>query len=212
MRSGVAVNMLLLMMLAKAAVADGAAGTRPEPIGNPGTWVTTLDYPMIALQHEMEGVVSITMRVSAEGKVVGCVVTQSSGYEVLDGTTCTLMKLRAEYSPARDKLGKAVPSDVSQRIRWQQPQDADSASHPMTLPAPNPHSIIVQYDVDASGVVVDCEVPWSVGLPPGMDPCAAPAAIKMPPFRNVAGHLVPKRVIIRNSVSVEDIPPSAAKP
>ena len=100
------------------ASAGSAAATKPVPAGNPQSWTTDSDYPADALRASMKGVTGFTLQVGADGRVTGCTVTASSGWELLDSTSCRLLSRRARFRPARDAEGAAVASTYESRIRW----------------------------------------------------------------------------------------------
>lgn len=97
------------------------AGARARSVGNPGSWVTSSDYPADALRGGMEGVVAFTLQIGSDGRANGCTVTAPSGWELLDSTTCDLMMRRARFRPARDAEGREMASTFSSRIRWEIP-------------------------------------------------------------------------------------------
>jgi len=86
-------------------------------------WITTDDYPSAALRQNMQGVVVVSAMIGADGKVRSCVVTQSSGSQLLDDTTCRLYIRRAHFTPARDADGNPIASQRSDRFRWQIPNE-----------------------------------------------------------------------------------------
>jgi len=86
-------------------------------------WITTDDYPSAALRQNMQGVVAVSAMIGADGKVRSCVVTQSSGSQLLDDTTCRLYTRRAHFTPARDADGNPIASQRSDRFRWQIPNE-----------------------------------------------------------------------------------------
>lgn len=94
-----------------------------SPRGNPGTWVTTDDYPSRALREEREGVTAIAFDIGTDGKVSNCRVTASSGSPDLDDATCKNFVRRARYKPAMNDAGQPMASSGSQRVRWQMPKD-----------------------------------------------------------------------------------------
>lgn len=94
-----------------------------QPRGNPGSWVTTEDYPSRALREEREGVTGIAFDINVEGRVENCRVTSSSGSPELDDATCKNFVRRARYRPAQDDAGNPLRSSGNQRVRWQMPKD-----------------------------------------------------------------------------------------
>jgi protein TonB len=84
-------------------------------------WITTEDYPTAALRENVQGTVAILATIGADGKVRSCLVTQSSGNQLLDDTTCRLYTRRAHFTPARDADGNPTSAQRSDRFRWQIP-------------------------------------------------------------------------------------------
>ncbi|MES2444624.1 MAG: energy transducer TonB [Pseudomonadota bacterium] len=87
-----------------------------------GPWVRNSDYPREALRNNQEGNVEFTLTVDAEGCVTTCVVTRSSGYPILDETTCALLRRRARFNPAEDKDGHRIAATWQSVFHWQLPQ------------------------------------------------------------------------------------------
>ena len=56
--------------------------------------------------------------VGIDGRVSGCTVTRSSGYALLDTTTCRLIEKRFRYHPARDAQGQPVAETISLFYQW----------------------------------------------------------------------------------------------
>ncbi|WP_420139758.1 energy transducer TonB [Sphingomonas sp.] len=86
-------------------------------------WITTQDYPSAALRQGISGTVVIAATIGADGKVQSCEVTQSSGSQMLDDTTCRLYARRAHFTPALDADGNAVTARRVDRFRWQIPNE-----------------------------------------------------------------------------------------
>lgn len=112
---------------------------RPEPVATPppppppppparpaqraklrlNTAPTEADYPSSSLRNEEEGVTTVRVDVSPEGRVTSCSVTKSSGHPALDNETCKLMQRRARFTPATDTSGAKVADTIVQAVRWQ---------------------------------------------------------------------------------------------
>jgi protein TonB len=92
-----------------------------KPRGNPGNWANTNDYPSRALQQEREGTTGFRVTIGADGRVIDCTVTQSSGHDDLDAATCTNVKRRARFEAAV-RNGEKVQGSYSNRVRWQIPK------------------------------------------------------------------------------------------
>jgi TonB family protein len=84
---------------------------------------STNDYPVEAIRREEQGTVAFRLMINRRGAVSDCIVTSSSGSDVLDRATCDLIEERARYEPARDGEGKRVPAEDSGRIRWVLPEE-----------------------------------------------------------------------------------------
>lgn len=91
---------------------------RAKPIGSPGTWVTSADYPPESRAAGESGQVTVKIEIDATGKVSGCTVATSSGFPRLDQKTCELVTLRGKYEPALSPKGKAIPSTSMMRFGW----------------------------------------------------------------------------------------------
>ena len=95
------------------------ANRGPSPlVGSMGGIISDDDYPALALDRNEQGTTAITLGVDRSGRVAGCTVTNSSGSELLDRTTCALARRRARFIPARDVNGDPVPAKYSTRITW----------------------------------------------------------------------------------------------
>jgi protein TonB len=145
-RKGKVRGMSALILLASALLATEAAealqpAEAPADQGpvrmkfteNPGTWVAEDDYPLIAIETGMTGVTKFVLDIGTNGEVTKCTVTSSSGHELLDVTTCAILKARARFLPARDAKGNAIPDTFSSGFRWVLPDDPLPASRDTPL-------------------------------------------------------------------------------
>ena len=109
---------MLLALFAQVALAQNPlAVTHPKPI--PLRIIHADDYPFQARRHGWEGTVVADLTISARGTVDKCDVVKSSGYKLLDDTTCSILVKRARFHPARDKDGNAVADVVrTPEIGW----------------------------------------------------------------------------------------------
>jgi periplasmic protein TonB len=94
-----------------------------KPRGDPGSWLSSDDYPSSAQRDQAQGVTGFKLEVDASGKVTNCEVTSSSGNTELDAQTCKLLPRRARFSPAKDASGNGMASTYVGRTRWQLPKD-----------------------------------------------------------------------------------------
>jgi TonB family protein len=90
-----------------------------RPANNPGSWVTTNDYPSRALAQERQGATSFRVSVNAQGAVTACEITQSSGHADLDAATCSAVQKRARFDPAPDDAGDR---SYRNRVQWRLPR------------------------------------------------------------------------------------------
>jgi TonB family protein len=96
-------------------------GTRAKtdpPTGNLASLISEADYPGAALRNEEQGKVGVRLAVDTMGRVSSCTVVEPSGSASLDSATCTLLKVRARFIPARDAKGTPVTDTFVQRINW----------------------------------------------------------------------------------------------
>ena len=195
---GIAVAGLVCFFAAGTPLA--AEPTGAQPLGNPGEWVTTPDYPQEALRDDLQGVVAFVLTIDTLGRVERCTVTQSSGADILDNAACNLITLRARFAPARDRRGRPMVGSYSSRVRWILPQN-----YPQPVPAELEHVFIVEVDGSLSG----CEMIRSNGVPPeklaaAKTPCEQ--HITTTPFLNEAGVPVRRRVRVYARTRIEPLP------
>ena len=91
------------------------------PVGSPGKWATTSDYPAAALREEREGVARFRVTVGADGRVRNCEVTASSGFPALDRAACTNVAKRARFRPATDASGAEIGGSYTSAVKWEIP-------------------------------------------------------------------------------------------
>lgn len=95
-----------------------AAKARPKPLGNPGNWATTNDYPRDSFRKGETGTVTFLAVIGPDGIPTQCKVAKSSGVSSLDTTTCQLIMRRARFTPAEDANGKPITGYYVTRVRW----------------------------------------------------------------------------------------------
>lgn len=118
LQSGIAI----VLALAVAQGDDAATETGMAPATNPGSWVTSADYPASALREEREGTTGFRLTIGADGLPAACDIIAPSGHGDLDAVTCQLIMQRARFTPGRNARGEAVGGTYSNRIRWQIPE------------------------------------------------------------------------------------------
>ncbi|MGN6818287.1 MAG: energy transducer TonB, partial [Sphingomonas sp.] len=73
------------------------------------------DIPESAWESGVEGTVAVRYFVNVDGSVSGCQVTRSSGYALLDNTTCRLIEQRFRYRPSLDEDGTPIRSIIVEK-------------------------------------------------------------------------------------------------
>jgi len=195
---------LCLCLAAWGGVAGATQSKQPAgatPLGNPGDWVTTSDYPAAALRNSDQGMVVFRLKIDPQGKVAQCVIDQSSGTEELDTATCNLIVARARFSPATDARGRPVEGLYTNRVRWVLPKE---------VPQPYDFAIEWTYIVEADGSMGKCKFEKGEGLPPEtlakmQSHCNSTNATTTP-YVDQSGHPVRKLVRVRNSMQIEAAP------
>lgn len=160
--------MLTMAMMLALQDAPPSSGAQPvTPRGAPSSWVSNQDYPMALMRAHATGVAGFTLEVDAAGRVSNCRITATSGWPTLDLLTCSLMRRRARFNPARDASGAGIPSIWSSRFNWGLPdEDAVYGSW----------ARVVRFVIDADGEVRSCTV-TAFGTQPRRraDPCRTDA-------------------------------------
>jgi protein TonB len=191
--------------IAVAGPAGAATPQPPHPLGNPGNWANSEDYPPGPLRRAEEGVTGFTLTIRPDGTVSGCEITKSSGSDDLDQTTCTLITERARFEAATDDHGRKVAGTWSSSIRWQIPEGD---------PLPQPIDVVISMLVDKNGKATDCRIERAVGqVPEGtiVGPTVdCPISTASAPYRDEKGNPVARRV--RITTKVEVLPVTAPAP
>ena len=91
--------------------------------GNLSALFSNDDYPQAAIRSEEQGTTAVRLSIGADGRVSDCSVTSSSGSSSLDSATCSILRRRARFTPAKDQAGNPISDSVSQRIKWVLPED-----------------------------------------------------------------------------------------
>ena len=93
-----------------------------RPRNSPLGWLSTDDYPAIALRAEAEGVAAYRLIVGTNGKVSACELTRSTGNAQLDAATCRFIERRARFDPATDESGAKVVGSFTGTVKWEIPE------------------------------------------------------------------------------------------
>lgn len=95
---------------------EGDGGSDPEWVGGK---IKSSDYPEAARAAGAQGTTSVTIAVTAQGRVSGCRIVHSSRNRDLDAATCDLVMRRFRFRPARDSAGHAVSGEVDYDQEWE---------------------------------------------------------------------------------------------
>lgn len=88
---------------------------------DPGSWFSPSNYPIEAIKKGIEGSVTFDADIDPSGKATVCRVVVSSGYQILDQATCTIVLSQGRFIPATGPEGKPVAGHYSNRTIWRLP-------------------------------------------------------------------------------------------
>ena len=126
MKALFAIAMLVTALPTQGALAEDVSNPRktvslfaePRAI-HPENWVTTPDRERSGSSGE--GVAYFQLTVSPDGDIEQCRILESSGFDILDRLTCSLISQRGHFRPALDQAGQPVASIWINRVRWARP-------------------------------------------------------------------------------------------
>jgi hypothetical protein len=95
-----------------------ALSRHATPIGDPGNWITTSDFPTSAEAEGHNGLVHLRLDIDGGGKIMGCHIQSKTSPDDFANTSCKLITRRAKFQPALDAAGKPVPSYYVNVVRW----------------------------------------------------------------------------------------------
>jgi TonB family protein len=116
--------MIILALALALQDASLSIATKPEPTGQPQSWITDDDYPSRALAQDESGPVGFALVIDPNGKVTNCHVVETSGFVDLDQVVCPLLEKRAMFKPARDGAGAAITAVYHGTFTWKLPGEA----------------------------------------------------------------------------------------
>lgn len=77
------------------------------------------DYPASATSAGAEGTAQATLTIGPDGRVTGCSLNRSTGNAALDSATCSIIRRRAKFTPARDSNGQPTSDTIqTPAITW----------------------------------------------------------------------------------------------
>mgnify|MGYP002136394540 CR=1 FL=1 len=95
--------------------------TLPEPLGNPGGWLQSTDYPATALRSGQSASIQFRLMIDNSGMPTECKVQSATqGPEFID-LTCSLLMKRARFKPAETVDGTPVESYYTNSVNWLMP-------------------------------------------------------------------------------------------
>lgn len=188
----------MIAMFPAAAFAQDKVAVPAKPL-NANEWVRSEDYPPAALRAEAEGTVTFELLMTADGMIYDCNVTEPSGNDDLDAATCTLVRERAKFEPAKDAAGKPLASLYKGRVKWKLPELPRAAIADW-------HGIAT-LKLDAQGEVVGCE-DRSIGQAPlfAGDPCESMRGVPPQMLERIGGQGAPQTLTIELVFAMEGRP------
>lgn len=97
----------------------GAGGTPARVISRPLRYGDLPEAVRGLLVGEGRYEVAAHYTVTAQGRVVDCRITRSSGNAALDAATCQAMMAKLRYRPERDASGRAIAIDTDGYQTWE---------------------------------------------------------------------------------------------
>lgn len=91
---------------------------RPTPIGNPGTWASSNDYPTDMLRQGGNGLVQFRLDISETGSIAGCHIQARTNPDAFADLSCKMISKRGRFNPALDRNGKPIKSYFVSTVRW----------------------------------------------------------------------------------------------
>ena len=79
------------------------------------------NYPADSLARGEQGMVKFAVDLDMQANIDSCVITQSSGYPLLDAATCDVIVKHAHFAPA-ESAGKRVATTRTGQMMWKLPK------------------------------------------------------------------------------------------
>ena len=103
-------------------VQDKTLSRRVVPTESPAKWITSEDYPGMALRRGMQALMQFRLSVDAQGRPTACKIQQSTSAEEFDRAVCGSLMKRAKFQPALNADGQAVPSYYRTSVQFTLPR------------------------------------------------------------------------------------------
>lgn len=91
---------------------------RVAPVGSPGKWMNSSDYPADMWIRGNQALVFFRLVVDAEGKPASCHIQQSTRPQAFDDAVCNGLMKRASFTPALDAAGRPIASYYLNSVRF----------------------------------------------------------------------------------------------
>ena len=116
-----------LLLFASAIFINAAAPDPAQSVQSRNGEFIFSKYPPRALAAGEQGAVRFRAEVDEKGNVLGCKVTEGSGFKRLDQETCELIVNHASFRPTLDSDGKAREAIHDGIVNWRIPGAAPAA-------------------------------------------------------------------------------------
>jgi hypothetical protein len=116
----------MIFVLASAALAAASPpGQYTAPVAKDfDTWIAPyFDWPERGVDRGTFTTVSMDLTVNTHGGLDGCKVTNLVGNPGMGDYTCTLLRGRAHFEPARDPAGRKIEGVFRTRVTWAMPKN-----------------------------------------------------------------------------------------
>jgi protein TonB len=112
---------MFILILAQAAAMQNPPGISHAK-GNGGHLISKDDYPAEAVRNHWQGRATADLTIDKTGRVAACKIVKSTGHQVLDDATCSILARRALFKPATDQNGNPTEQVVrTPEIVWRLP-------------------------------------------------------------------------------------------
>jgi TonB family protein len=116
-------------------------GVPPTPLNSPAEWFPQDSYPAEAKRAGETGRVVVRLRLDRQGRPYQCSVVGSSGWSLLDSTTCYLAQSNARFAPARGPDNRPIEWTYQLATRWQM-VDEEEVAPPVPAPPTSPRRAV----------------------------------------------------------------------
>jgi TonB family protein len=185
----------------------------PVMLGSGWARILPTDFPQKAVTEKRQGRVKIELAISPSGAVDGCKILESSTHSDLDAESCKIAANKAKFDPALDVAGQATAGRVQTELNWRIPEES-SALNPRvvaTLPPPlkelRPQvgTTTLSFIVKTDGSLAECQGQTTMDTQFFAPEAMCNRRIQMEPYRDANDKKIPRRVVIKTKVEIEDV-------